>query len=57
MTRETGYYWVKFMSTWTIGYYVYNHPPAVSGWFLVVRTGEYQDSDFDKIDEKQLMHK
>jgi len=49
MKRETGYYWVKPLSSWIIAYY----NAQADGW--IVPDNWYRDDDLVAIDERRIV--
>lgn len=48
VTRERGFYWVKYAGAWTIGQW----SNRLEGWELVGSEDFYRDKDFDEIGYK-----
>lgn len=51
--RHSGHYWIKrrakYPVDWEVAFY------NISGWDLTGLPHKYQDSDFDEIDERQIV--
>jgi hypothetical protein len=57
MTRESGYYWVKYMGDWEIAEFS-NFQTGFGGpygWFRTSYSDFIKDSDFDEIDERRIV--
>jgi hypothetical protein len=53
--RELGFYWIKKDSEWTVAEYVLIRSANKYCWATVWSDEEWEDKDFDEIDEKRIV--
>ena len=46
--REPGYYWVKFLNSWTVAEFLGFH------WMVIFSTQVFFDREFNEIDERKI---
>lgn len=49
--RQSGYYWVKHLNRWRIGYFDMNR----NFWVMMGSDSPYFDQEFLEIDERQIV--
>ena len=55
MKRETGYYWVNWCGVWHCAYF--DEIFAGGSWDMAGYSHQFKDSDFEEIDENQIIRK
>lgn len=50
MNRESGYYWVLNGNVWSIAEWY----PEFNNWSKIGNECDFEDSDFDEIDERKI---
>lgn len=52
--RLEGYYWVRLLDYWTVGFYEFRNPAALYPWQIIGDDRIFKDSDFQEIDERRI---
>lgn len=56
MTRELGFYWVKFNGEWVVAeWFCLEHQPSRPVWIVTGDEIDYSDTCFEIIDERRIV--